>query len=108
MLKNIKAKDFITIPNLLSFLRIILIVPFVCFFLNENYIMAAIILIISGLTDACDGFIARTFNQITELGKMLDPIADKLTLIAIMVCITIFSPIVLPVMLVLIIRFSAC
>ncbi len=104
MLKNIKAKDFLTIPNLLSILRIVLIVPFVFFFLEKNYIMAAVTLIISGLSDACDGFIARTFNQITEVGKMLDPIADKLTLIAIMVCITIFSPIVLPVMIVLIIK----
>lgn len=104
MLKDIKAKDFLTIPNLLSLLRIILIAPFVIFFLQKNYIAAAAVLIVSGLSDAFDGFIARTFNQVTQLGKMLDPIADKLTLIAIMVCITIFSPIVLPVMIVLIIK----
>ncbi len=104
MFKDIKAKDFLTIPNLLSMLRIVLIVPFVYFFLQKNYILAAVMLIISGLSDACDGFVARRFNQVTQLGKMLDPIADKLTLIAIMVCITIFTPIVLPVMIVLILK----
>lgn len=104
MFKKVKAKDFLTIPNLLSVFRIVLIVPFVYFFLEKNYVLAAAALIVSGLTDACDGFIARTFNQVTELGKMLDPIADKLTLIAIMVCITIFTPIVLPVMIVLILK----
>lgn len=104
MFKDVKAQDWLTIPNILSFFRIVLIVPFVCFFLQKNYIAAAVMLILSGLSDACDGFIARKFNQVTELGKMLDPIADKLTLIAIMVCITIFSPIVLPVMIVLILK----
>lgn len=104
MFKDVKAKDFLTVPNLLSVLRIILIPPFMYFFLEKNYIMSAVLLVISGLSDAFDGFIARTFNQVTALGKMLDPIADKLTLIAIMVCITIFSPIVLPVMVILIIK----
>ena len=104
MFKDVKARDFLTIPNLLSIFRIVLIFPFVFFFLQKNYVLAAVALIISGLSDACDGFIARTFNQVTQLGKMLDPIADKLTLIAIMVCITIFTPIVLPVMIVLILK----
>jgi cardiolipin synthase len=104
MFKDVKAQDWLTIPNILSFFRIVLIVPFVYFFLEKNYVLAAVMLILSGLSDACDGFIARKFNQVTELGKMLDPIADKLTLIAIMVCITIFSPIVLPVMIVLIVK----
>jgi cardiolipin synthase len=93
-----------TIPNLLTLLRIVLIVPFVIFFIQENYILAAVCVIISGITDAFDGFIARTFNQVTDLGKILDPIADKLTLFAIMICVTIYSPVVLPVMIVLIIK----
>ncbi len=104
MVKNFKASDLRTIPNLLSFLRIVLIVPFVIFFLNKNYIGAAIILVISGLSDAFDGYIARRFNQVTDIGKVLDPIADKLTLFAIMVCITVLTPVVLPVMIVLIIK----
>ncbi len=97
-------KDFLTIPNLLSLLRILLIAPFVCFFISGNYVAAAIMLIISGLSDACDGYIARTFNQVTSVGKLLDPIADKLTLFAIMVCITLFSPVLTPFMIILIIK----
>ena len=97
-------KDFLTIPNLLSLLRILLIAPFVCFFISGNYVAAAVMLIISGLSDACDGYIARTFNQVTSVGKLLDPIADKLTLFAIMVCITLFSPVLTPFMIILIIK----
>ncbi len=104
MVKKFSSRDLLTIPNLLSVLRIVLIVPFVYYFLKENYIIAAIALIISGLSDALDGFIARTFNQVTDIGKVLDPIADKLTLISIMVCVTVLSPIVLPVMVVLILK----
>lgn len=104
MIKNINLKEIKTIPNLLSIFRILLIIPFVIFFLNENYIAAAVCIIVSGLTDAFDGFIARKFNQITDLGKMLDPLADKLTLIAIMICIVILFPIVLPVVAILIIK----
>ena len=104
MIKNINLKDFKTIPNLLSILRILLIIPFVIFFLRGNYIAAAVMIIISGLSDAMDGFIARRFNQITDLGKMLDPLADKLTLIAIMICIVILFPIVLPIVIILIIK----
>ncbi|MCR5652422.1 MAG: CDP-alcohol phosphatidyltransferase family protein, partial [Ruminococcus sp.] len=69
-----------------------------------NYIAAAVMIIISGISDALDGFIARKFNQITDLGKMLDPLADKLTLISIMICIVILFPIVLPVVVILIIK----
>ncbi len=102
--KNFKLKDLYTIPNLLTYLRILLIGPFVYLFLMEEYGWAMITVGISALSDCCDGFIARRFNQITDLGKMLDPIADKLTLLAVMVCITILTPIVLPVMLILIIK----
>ncbi len=100
--KTIKISDFFTIPNLLTYLRIILIVPFVIYFLKQKYILAMILIGISALSDCCDGFIARKFNQVTDLGKLLDPIADKLTLLAVMVCITIYTPIILPVMIILV------
>ena len=90
--------------KIVNLLRIALIVPFVIFFLKGNYIAAAVMIIISGISDALDGFIARKFNQITDLGKMLDPLADKLTLISIMICIVILFPIVLPVVVILIIK----
>ena len=68
-----------TIPNLLSAIRIILIPVFLVLFLKGSYLAAVIVLGISGLTDLFDGKIARAFNQVSNLGKLLDPIADKLT-----------------------------
>lgn len=68
-----------TIPNLLSVIRIILIPVFLVLFLKGSYLAAVIVLGISGLTDLFDGKIARAFNQVSNLGKLLDPIADKLT-----------------------------
>ncbi len=68
-----------TIPNLLSFIRIILVPVFAVLFLNDKLLWAVVVLAISGLSDLFDGKIARRFNQVSELGKMLDPIADKLT-----------------------------
>ena len=72
-------KNVWTIPNLLSFIRILLIPVFAVLFLNEKLIWAVVVLAISGLSDLFDGKIARRFNQVSELGKILDPIADKLT-----------------------------
>lgn len=82
----------LTIPNILSFLRIVMITPFVVLFINKMYIPAAIVIVLSGLTDWFDGFIARNFNQMSELGKILDPLADKLTLIAVGICIIFLEP----------------
>ncbi len=70
-----------TIPNLLTFLRIIMVPVFGVLFYHGHLIAALIVLIASGLTDFLDGKIARHFNQVSELGKMLDPVADKLTMI---------------------------
>ena len=73
----------LTIPNLLSIIRIALIPVFAVLFNDGNYLWAVIVLAISGLTDFFDGKIARKFNQISALGKLLDPIADKLSQITI-------------------------
>lgn len=73
----------LTIPNLLSLIRIALIPVFAVLFNDGNYLWAVIVLAISGLTDFFDGKIARKFNQISALGKLLDPIADKLSQITI-------------------------
>ena len=69
----------LTITNLLSVIRIALIPVFAVLFNNGDYLWAVIVLAISGLTDFFDGKIARKFNQISALGKLLDPIADKLS-----------------------------
>ena len=74
-----------TIPNLLSVIRILLIPVFAYLFYNDEKIIAVVILFLSGLTDMFDGQIARKFNQISALGKVLDPVADKLTQITIAV-----------------------
>ena len=70
------------IPNALTLLRIILIPVFVYLLLEGRFIEALIIFALGSITDGLDGFLARKFNQITRLGKILDPIADKLFLLA--------------------------
>ncbi len=99
-----KVSDLFTIPNILTYLRIILIIPFVYLFLSEKYILSAICIAVSGLTDCFDGMIARKFNQVTSLGKILDPIADKATLFAVVICMVIYVPAVLPVLVVLLLK----
>lgn len=75
----------LTVPNLLSVIRIIMIPVFAVLFYHDEFGWAVLVLFLSGLTDFFDGKIARRFNQISALGKMLDPIADKLTQITIAV-----------------------
>ncbi len=88
MIKDL-FKNWNTIPNWLSFARIIMVPIFAWLFLNDgienNIIWAVFVLALSGLSDFLDGKIARRFNQISDLGKVLDPIADKLTQITIAV-----------------------
>ena len=82
-----------TIPNLLSFLRLVMIPWFVWEYLDqENSIGTALILLLSGFTDTIDGMIARRFNMVSNLGKALDPVADKLTQIAMIACLVIRFP----------------
>lgn len=90
------SNKIFTIPNLLSAFRICLI-P-VCVWLycvKENYLMTTVVLFISGVTDTVDGFIARRFNMMSNLGKMLDPVADKLTQFVMMICLIARFPLML-------------
>ena len=73
-------------------------------FLNGQYVWATVMIIISGLTDCVDGFVARHFNQVSDFGKILDPVADKLTLLAVGIGICILTPEVITVMVILIIK----
>lgn len=89
MKENLKSlfTGCLTVPNLLSMIRILLIPVFGVLFYNGHIGWAVIILIVSGLTDFFDGKIARRFNQISALGKVLDPVADKMTQITIAIVI---------------------
>ena len=71
--------QFKNIPNLLSFFRIVLIPFFILAFVAGKNFICAVIFAVSGLSDAFDGLIARKFHCESNLGKILDPIADKLT-----------------------------
>lgn len=88
----------LTIPNVLSFFRLCLIPVIMWLYcVEKNYLWAGIILILSGITDTVDGFVARHFNMTSDLGKMLDPVADKLTQAAMLFCLlTRFPLMILP------------
>lgn len=90
---KITKKDVFTIPNALSLVRLLLIPLIVWLYIGKkDYNLTAVIIVISGLTDIIDGFIARTFNMVSNVGKVLDPIADKLTQAALMFCLTVRYP----------------
>ncbi len=88
MKKLFKREDILSLPNQLSFLRLALIPLFVWLYLGLGNHMAALITVVfSGFTDVLDGHIARRYNMVTELGKVLDPVADKLTQAALLLCL---------------------
>lgn len=76
-------REVLSIPNILCYFRIALVPVFVYVYFHaetsEEHMLSAGVLLLSSLSDFFDGFIARKFNQITELGKLIDPVADKLT-----------------------------
>lgn len=81
---RIRHDKNLNIPNILTGIRIVLLPAIVWRFRRGDSIGALAVYLISMLTDAVDGIVARKFNQITALGKLLDPIADKLTLITLL------------------------
>ncbi len=85
----------ITIPNILSFFRLCLIPPIVILYLGGHFPEAGLVVLLSGLTDILDGFIARTFNMISDIGKVLDPIADKTTQGVVMILLALRFPLML-------------
>lgn len=84
-------KEIFTIPNLLSLFRLVLIPVYIVIYVNAtatlDYILAGAILAVSCLTDLIDGKIARHFNMISTLGKILDPLADKATQFSLIICL---------------------
>ena len=90
-------KEIFTIPNFLSLFRLVLIPVYVSIYLKadiaSDYVLAAAILAISCMTDLIDGRIARKYNMISTLGKVLDPIADKATQFCLLICLAMEYPI---------------
>ena len=94
-------KDFFTIPNMLSLFRLLLIPVYIVIYLNAGeditrYYIAGGILAVSCLTDMVDGQIARHFNMISTIGKILDPFADKMTQFALILCLVIRYTVLIP------------
>lgn len=88
-----RENRIITIPNFLSVCRIIMIPVFIWVYCcRKEYLLAFWVLCLSGVTDLVDGLIARTFHMVSNLGKALDPIADKLTQGAVLLCLGIRFP----------------
>lgn len=75
------------LPNKLTIFRCILIVPFVAFLLNGYDLIATVIFIVASLTDLLDGKIARKYNLVTNFGKFMDPLADKLLVCSALICL---------------------
>ena len=75
------------IPNTLTIIRMILIIPFVILLLNGADIPAVVIFIVASFTDMLDGKIARKYNLVTNFGKFMDPLADKLLVCSALICL---------------------
>lgn len=84
---NTGKRRVLTVPNLLSLLRLLMIPVFVWCYRLEAYEATAVTLVLSGLTDMADGWYARRFHAVSDVGKVLDPVADKLTQLAMLLCL---------------------
>jgi cardiolipin synthase len=76
------SDDLLTIPNVLSFARLALIPVFLGFLITGQDVLALVVLVAGGVTDFLDGFLARRLHQVSRLGKLLDPVADRLTILS--------------------------
>ncbi len=93
MLKLFPDGKVWTIPNLLSFFRLLLVPVIVWAYVGQqNTVLSIILLALSALTDILDGQIARRFNMVSDLGKALDPVADKLTQVCVVLCLAFSHP----------------
>ena len=99
------------LPNCLSIFRLLLVPAFAGVYLGAEsrgeYLLSAGILLLSGCTDVLDGWIARHYNMVTKLGKILDPLADKLTQITVFVCLAVRAPVFLPLAVIFIAKEAA-
>ena len=99
-------KEVFTIPNLLSLFRLVLIPVYAYLNATENYqyLIAGSIMAVSCITDMVDGKIARRYNMISNLGKILDPLADKITQFTLTLCLSLKYPVLRPVLCLFIVK----
>lgn len=81
------------VPNILTIARVLLIPVFIVFLMNDHYYISGIIFIGASLTDALDGFIARKYDLVSNFGKLMDPLADKLLVVSALICLTVLGDI---------------
>ena len=91
-------KKIVTVPNIISLVRLLLVPAIAGAYLTERFVCAIVLLAISGISDMLDGQIARRFGAISDLGKLLDPLADKLTTATVVFCLMLRHPVVSVVM----------
>ena len=84
-IKNL-LKDVWTVPNVLTMARLVMIPVFIGEYMYGHTTWALLVFVLASLTDALDGYLARRFQQITNFGKLMDPLADKLMVISALVC----------------------
>jgi cardiolipin synthase len=85
----LEERDCLNLPNLLTISRFVLIPVYLAVFFNGYMKTSFLIMVIAGLTDILDGYLARTRGQVTQVGVMLDPLADKLMMIAVVISLLI-------------------
>ncbi len=101
-------KEILSIPNVMGYLRILLIPALMITYIRASsyasYAIPSLILLFSALLDLFDGIVARKFHMVTDLGKMLDPIADKLTHGAVALCLALRYPLMIPLLVLMVIK----
>lgn len=104
-MRRFSKKEIFSIPNLMGYFRIFMIPVFCYLYIGkQRYLAASAVVLLSSLTDLFDGKIARKFNMVTELGKLLDPVADKLTHGALALCLAVRYPLMWALILLLIVK----
>ena len=86
-----RSSAILTIPNILTLVRLILLWPVLVYLKSGNGYAAVLFLVLAAFLDSADGYIARHFNQISNIGKAFDPVVDKILTVTV-VCYMVFSP----------------
>ena len=86
--ERLKKDNILTIPNLMSLFRILLIPAIIWLYRRGDYKQAIAVVALSALTDVLDGKVARRFHMVSDVGKVLDPVADKLTQVSMIFCLS--------------------